>query len=129
MSRSHSNYLKLGAIVASMMMFIVAATLSASGDESTASKATVSVPAEDLANQIHSSVARLDDLLAKPDEFDDARKSRIAKQAGVAARLAPRRGLSDPQPPAKPAAADRPPRPEAARHNQAQPAPRPRHAR
>src|SRR5258708_39745634 len=101
MSRSHSNYLKLGAIVASMMMFIVAATLSASGDESTASKATVSVPAEDLANQLHSIVARLDDLLAKPDEFDDARKSRIAKEAGVAAVAALGLGLSEPDYPLK----------------------------
>ncbi len=95
MNRSNSNCLKLGAIVVSMTISIVAGTLSASGDESTASKATVSVPAEDLANQLHSIVARLDDLLAKPDEFDDARKSRIAKEAGVAAVAALGLGLSE----------------------------------
>ena len=101
MSRSNSSHLNLGSIVGSITICVVAATLSASGDESAASKAIVSVPAEDLANQLHSIVARLDDLLAKPDEFDEARKSRIAKEAGIAAVAALGLGMSEQEYPLK----------------------------
>jgi hypothetical protein len=52
-------------------------------------------PAADLANQLTAIAARLDDLLAKPEEFDDARKSRIAKEANVAAVVALALALSD----------------------------------
>ena len=45
-------------------------------------------PAADLANQLIAIAGRLDDLLAKPEDFDDARKSRIAKEANVAAVVA-----------------------------------------
>ena len=52
-------------------------------------------PAEDLSNAMKSIVGRLDDMLAKPDEFDLARQSRIAKEAHVAAVVAVGLGLND----------------------------------
>ncbi len=52
-------------------------------------------PAADLTNQLAAITARLDDLLAKPEEFDDARQSRIAKEANVAAVVALALALSD----------------------------------
>ena len=62
-------------------------------------------PAADLANQLIAIAGRLDDLLAKPEDFDDARKSRIAKEANVAAVVALALALSDEKHPLKGSAA------------------------
>jgi hypothetical protein len=88
MSRSNSNHHNLGAVIGSMIICIVAITLSASGDESATSKAIVNVPAADLDDQLSFTVTRIDGLLAKPDEYDEARQSRIAKEADLAAVVA-----------------------------------------
>src|SRR5438093_11243770 len=72
MKRSVSSHV-IGALVGLIAASVVMAILSARGGESPATKPTAGVPVEDLANQLHLSVARLDELLAKPDEFDDAR--------------------------------------------------------
>jgi hypothetical protein len=101
MKRSISIHFSAGALAGLIALSLVMATLSASGDESSTAKPTVGAPAADLANQLHSIVARLDGLLAKPDEFDDARKSRIAKEAGVAAVVSLGLGLTDEDHPLK----------------------------
>ncbi len=52
-------------------------------------------PAADLTSQLTAIAARLDELLSKPEDFDDARKSRIAKEADVAAVVCLGLALSD----------------------------------
>jgi hypothetical protein len=67
----------------------------APGNPSAAAKVSSYAPADDLSNQLHSIIARVDESLAKPDDFDDARQSRIAKEADVAAVIALGLGMSD----------------------------------
>ena len=62
-------------------------------------------PAADLANELVALAGRLDELLAKPEDFDDARKSRVAKEANVAAVVALALALSDEQHPLRGSAA------------------------
>src|SRR5438876_1076748 len=95
MNRSTFNHLLIGSLAASVALCVALASRSRGDEEPSAAKPKVTVPAEDLANQLRLIVARLDDLLAKPEEFDDARKSRIAKESGVAAVVSLGLGLSD----------------------------------
>ncbi|HEV3417007.1 MAG TPA: hypothetical protein VG056_09350 [Pirellulales bacterium] len=62
---------------------------------SAGAKVSSYAPAEDLSNQLRSIIARVDESLAKPDDFDDARQSRIAKEANVAAVIALGLGICD----------------------------------
>jgi hypothetical protein len=94
MSRANSNYRKVGAIVGPMIICVVTAALSASGDESAPSKAIVNVPAADLDVQLSFTVTRIEGLLDKSDEYDEARQSRIAKEADLAAVVALGLGLT-----------------------------------
>jgi hypothetical protein len=71
------------------------ASPAAPDNPSAGAKVSSFAPAEDLANQLNSIIARVDESLAKPDDFDDALQSRIAKEADVAAVIALGLGMSD----------------------------------
>jgi hypothetical protein len=62
-------------------------------------------PAADLTSQLTAIAARLDELLSKSEDFDDARKSRIAKEADVAVVVCLGLALSDEEHPLRQSAA------------------------
>jgi hypothetical protein len=81
----------VGALSVAATVSIVVIAISAA-NEPTASQASgklnVHVPADDLADELKAIAARLDGLLAKADDYDEARQSRITKEADVAAVVA-----------------------------------------
>jgi cytochrome c556 len=91
MNRSLYRRRLIGTLAVSISASFIVATLSASDEppaKQSSGKSNVAVPADDLAGELRGIVARLDGLLAKPDDYDEARQSRIAKEADVAAVVA-----------------------------------------
>jgi hypothetical protein len=93
--------LEVTAIAVLLAVACRSATLAGSNDAPADVKVSKYAPAEDLTNQLNSIAGRLDGLLANPNEFDEARKSRIAKEADVAAVIALGLGFSDQEHPLK----------------------------
>ena len=91
MNHSHASHRLIVALAVSIAVSYVVATRSA-GDESpekrAAEKPNQNVPADDLASELRGIAARLDGLLVKAEDYDEARQSRIAKEADVAAVVA-----------------------------------------
>ena len=91
MNHSHASHRLIVALAVSIAVSYVVATRSA-GDESpekrAAEKPNQNVPADDLAGELRGIAARLDGLLVKAEDYDEARQSRIAKEADVAAVVA-----------------------------------------
>src|SRR5881275_2936900 len=93
-------------LIAACLLSFAFGGLIRAGNDAPPAEAKVSsfAPAADLISQLTAIAGRLDNLLAKPEEFDDARQSRIAKEADVAAVVSLALALSDEQYPLRPSA-------------------------
>jgi hypothetical protein len=108
MKQSRNSTRLVGALSVAATVSIVVVAISAAKEptaKQVSGEPNVNVPADDLAGELKAIAARLDGLLAKPDEYDEARQSRIAKEANVATVVALGLALDETEHPLKRSAA------------------------
>ena len=87
--------ISIASLLGVLLVRAAAPVLAEEPKPATTVKLSAFAPADDLINEVHYFLGRLDDSLANRADFDDARQSRVAKEADVVAVLALGLSLDD----------------------------------